>query len=382
MTKATLVGYHGRRNLGDDIFFRVACRWLEQRSGADTIFVAGLKGSVPTRLPDCAARIAPFERPKAWFARSVWLRTFVRAVRSMHLVFAAGSIFTIQPFLLAYVLVRALRVLNPNIQIIALGVSIGPFRSAFDEKWCAKLMSLFDVIALRDTESLQTAARIGVQATTVLSYDLALCWPAALAAPKHAREASVLGVCINEKTYLARSTHSPSTAAGETLLSALRIACEENPALKIRLLVVCSDDSDGDRKVTEELAMGLERAGIAHEIAIYDGTDPDTYMEALTTCGGIISSRMHTGVLAMMQSVPILQIAYAPKIPAFYEHCGLDPANLIRMDRLVVEDVVGFVESIQLGTEVSRAHDRRRRLLDCAAKLRADMESISTETGA
>jgi polysaccharide pyruvyl transferase WcaK-like protein len=374
MPEATLIGYHGRRNLGDDIFLRVGCEWLQARCRPSTIFVAGYSDAIPDALPGCRARIVPFERRNAWFARSVWLRTFQYAMRSRLVLFAAGSIFTIQPFFLAYLLLKIVRTVRPGIRIVALGVSIGPLRSAKDEAWCARLLSLFDVIALRDAESAEIVRHLKIAAPAVLGYDLALRWSPALRSPLRDRDNAVLGVCLNERACTARSG-DPNSSVGQALVAALQAMATDCPALKIRLLVVCTDPIDGDSTVTSQLHDSLAAAGVTCERATYSGDDPESFLQAISSCGGVVTSRMHTGVLAMMQGVPVLQISYAPKIPAFYSHCGIEPDCLLDTSELTHADVLSFARRIQAGEEEPRARQRRGQLLACADRLMSCMEA-------
>jgi len=173
--KATLVGYHGHRNLGDDIFLRVLINWLGKSLGVGECFVIGNGPAIPGILD--GVKLHAVENPVKGIARILWLPILYRSIKSDYLVFAAGSIFTIQPFFIMYVVLFLLKIIREDkLKIAAIGISVGPFKSDFDRYWCFKSLGLMDSILLRDEASKRLLDEAAVEASYGLSYDMALCW--------------------------------------------------------------------------------------------------------------------------------------------------------------------------------------------------------------
>lgn len=361
MKSATLVGYHGRQNLGDDIFFRIACNWLKQHAKIDRVFVAGYKNHVPETYN--GLQIQAFERQGFPVARFVWLQTFFYALRSKTLLFAAGSIFTIQPFFMAYLLLLLLRILKPSMPIVAFGVSIGPLRTNFDRYWCGKLLALFHHIVLRDKESELLLREINPSVQAYLAYDLALTGESILTKSK--LENPILGISLNKNVYDIQQQDGSGKTLEDNLVSAINSLTLEYPKLFVQLLVVCVDQSDGDILTAERLKKRLAEMQITTEIVAYNGIDPNDFVRKLNQCAAIITSRMHTGILAMMHQVPVFQITYARKIPDFYAHCGLGQEGLYYPSKIDQLDIVSFVKQSLNNVEALSTERRRLQLKKC-----------------
>ena len=56
--RATVVGYHGYQNLGDDIFRRLVCQWLSSSLKIDTCYISTKRGT--TEYSDAQMSMIPF----------------------------------------------------------------------------------------------------------------------------------------------------------------------------------------------------------------------------------------------------------------------------------------------------------------------------------
>lgn len=364
MRAAVIVGYHGRKNLGDDIFLVLGVRWLERYFGITQAHIAGYCDSVPATIDGSKVTLVAFEERNALFRRTVWIQTFLRALRSDVILFCAGSIFTIQPFTLAFSLLKILKIIRPETKIYGIGVSIGPFRTASDRYWCSQLLKNFDGLILRDTKSLTELRQEGWD-KYIVGYDLALTW-------HEARKVNMpssyfrVGLCIN----------GSGSIAVDSILSALEVFQANKPPLVIDVLSVCTDSNDGD-VVFSEAIIGRLRSNFSVEHSIYYGYHPDEYLKRIRGCSCLISNRMHTAVLAMMQGIPTFALSYAPKILDFYDHCSINHAHIAQASLVTQNEIVSFLQASWNGELADMYAEVRGRLLECGDKMITSMGELA-----
>lgn len=364
MGVATLVGYHGRRNLGDDLFLRIGCGFLGQ-NGIKKVYVAGDFRYVPSSIDSVS--LHGFER-RHWFARFVWLQIFFYALRSDVVLFCAGSIFTIQPFFLAATMLRLARLLNPKLKVLAIGVSIGPIRSSFDGFWCARMLEQIDEVVLRDNESENVLIDIGAKAKFTSGCDLALTWAGA---DYRKNQEFVIGISLN------RNVVGANGGMDDTILQSISDLSKEERAVFIKILTVCADEFDGDVSVGEALLDRLRMSGLQAKLCVYTGFDLDGYLQEIATCSCVITSRMHTGILAMMSSVPVFQVVYAVKIKAFFERSGVASDFLFDPQEVNSDLVLSFLRKVSSGLLNDVSQMNRKKLLQEGDKMRAILDRLS-----
>lgn len=373
MTNATLVGYHGRRNLGDDIFLRIGCELLES-VGVKKVYVAGYAEHVPSSIEGLDIQVKGFENRNAISARYVWVQAFFHMLRSRVLLLCAGSILTIQPFFLAYVLILLAKLLNPKLRVVGLGLSVGPFMSEFDKLWCGRLLSLFDCILLRDAQSYALAKELGAGGRSELAYDIAISWQRKIGGHL-ANGGECIGVSLNERALLEADSDKGGGLVDRVAESIASLSSGSS-RISVKVLSVCADEVDGDEDVSCRVVSRLTELGVEARLVSYDGKRPDRFVGEISTCSAVVTSRMHTGVLAMMSGVPVFQISYAPKIDEFYSRCGLGGEFLYRPDAVTREDISGFLQGVRAGGQEIIAAHRLARLGQVAEALEAALLSV------
>ncbi|MBK9305869.1 MAG: polysaccharide pyruvyl transferase family protein [Nitrospira sp.] len=323
---ATLVGYHGYQNLGDDIFRRLVCQWLYSSFQIETIYISTKQDG--TVCCDSQMQIVPFRSFFTYISRLLWLSVFCKSLKSKALIFSAGSIFTIQPFCLIYLTLRLLRLLRGNeLRVLAIGVSIGPFHSSSDQHWCLKCLALMDYVLVRDSQSKLLIDESGHTINVHESFDLALCWGKVPTVPKLAGSVPILGLVVTERAFGTCTAEHSVNCAG--MLQVVREMATEIKELRVRILCVCNDESDGDRLISQHVYENLSSPlGNALELIYYENDKVEEMLGLIAECSSLISARMHAGIMGTLASVPVYQISYADKIKEFYIHSELSTQYL------------------------------------------------------
>ena len=126
-------------------------------------------------------------------------------------------------------------------------------------------------------------------------------------------ENPIPGISLNKNVYDIQQQDGSGKTLEDNLVSAINSLTLEYPKLFVQLLVVCVDQSDGDILTAERLKKRFGRnAKLQQKLFAYNGIDPNDFVRKLNQCAAIITSRMHTGILAMIPS-SFFQITYAKK---------------------------------------------------------------------
>jgi len=368
MKTAILVGYHGHKNLGDDMFLRVIIKWLKEKLEVNMCTVSAKQGTIDSEL--YGVTLKAMEPPIKKISRSLWLAIFMKSMKSDYLIFSAGSIFTIQPFFIVYITLRILRFIRGDfLNIMAVGVSLGPYRSRADKYWCLKALDQMNYVMLRDKKSAEILGKSGVSVPYKLSYDLALSWTKMYPGRnvRQMQQGDVIGLALTSRGFglCTENNHSHNCNA---ITKALTEATKEYSNARVKIFGVCNDDIDGDFKLCRHIEQRLLSAGVRAKIVMYGDGKIDPYLDQLRDCKLLIASRMHAGIMATLGSIPVFQISYAEKIMAFYEHCDLSK-NYIRINDDVSDSAITEFISLAMSGKLKDFADSQNVILRHKADL-------------
>lgn len=372
----TLFGYHGMLNFGDDLFLQYLCRFFREKAGVEKLFVTAYQGRIPAFDGDL--KLVPIDREWPVIGRLRWISILRRMLQSDALCFGAGTIFQYLPYELVYCAIKLARVFNPDFKVIALGVSVHPLPGSKSEYWKRRALRCFDLILVRDVESLKHLRQLGLCNEFRFAGDLALDWEPGWAESRSHQDVCRVGVFLNDFGF------TDDTFRRESLIDAVvegvRRHVTQYAGTEVLVAATCGDNSEGDVELSKQVLERFATAGIPRvSLVPYKGNQPDAFAEVLQSCDAIISSRMHPGLLGLMANIPVFQIAYARKIPDFYSTFSVDNSFLIEVSDLTADGVASFLDSMRSektrtrsGDIVDRLKDARRHLsheLDRAAAL-------------
>lgn len=343
MKTAVLIGYHGHKNLGDDIFRKILMKWMSQSIGIKKCFITAPINSIEGEMS--GVKMYSIASPVKSVSRLLWIPIFFKSLKSDYLIFSAGSIFTIQPFLLMYITLRLLKFIRgDSLDIVALGVSIGPFNSDFDRDWCFKSLGLMKQVLLRDKKSTEIIQTSNSRINYKLSYDLALCWRKMFPAANNNRnsDGGIIGLALTSRGFGECSSTVHSTVC-DAIVNAIEAACNIASISEIRIFAVCSDRRDGDIELSEHISARMKHLNRDVNVIVYNGSDIDGYLSSIYECSIVIASRMHAGIMALSNTIPVYQISYAIKITEFYRRANLLTTYLYDSDKVTKENLTKFL---------------------------------------
>ncbi|MCA9420197.1 MAG: polysaccharide pyruvyl transferase family protein [Nitrospira sp.] len=372
---ATIVGYHGYKNFGDDIFLNIVCAWLNRELNVTSCNVTSKKGARKQEI--CGVEVRPFYNVVSFINRCFWFSIFKHALRTDYLIFSAGSIFSIQPFMLMFVVLKVLRLLKGNrLKVVAIGVSIGPFYSSSDRLWCSRALGLMDQVLLRDRQSSKLIETMSEVIHTRTSYDLALLWGVVLKDSAREDHSKFIALSITERGF-GDCTEKHSNNC-EVITSVISRMLSSNTEIKLRIFDICADTKDGDLAIASHLFGRLPQWSGRIEICRYHGDNLDAILGQMASCSAMICSRMHAGVMATLNQVPVFQISYAEKIRNFFLHSGLDTKYLVDSNDLNEIELYDFLHYAIAGDLNLFAQSQKEVLLEKGDQLRLALTDIAS----
>lgn len=210
-------------------------------------------------------------------------------------------------------------------RIILLPQSVGPIAGR-GQRWLVRtVLQRAGLILLREQHSLALLQQLGVHTHMTVLPDLAFALPANSARDAGAADMAAVRIGV---TVIDRAAQEPGFAGQqryEDALVALLLRLGQQHGAQITLLVQCSgpsphqDDRQATRRVYERLRQQGSRVSL-HE----DFADALALQAACSRQDCVLSSRMHTGILALNSLVPVLMIAYQPKAHGMMQMYGLE----------------------------------------------------------
>ncbi len=343
MSRVVVSGYYGFDNLGDEAVLAGTIEALR-------CFRPGVEIAVLSANPEATARAhdvhaIPRARPG----------DLLRALRQCDLCLSGGgSLFQDvtswrSPWYYLGVLALAQRLGRPT-AVYAQG--IGPLRGRTVRRAAARLLDAVEIITLRDQASLAVLDRWGVRRPPVaLAADPALLlrpeW-----SPRVMQELSTWGGGL--RFGLALRPWADDRWL-EALASAARAASHRFGARWICLSMHPSDD------LTTATRVAAEIGGAATVVR-----GPFTPREMLALTGDLallVGMRLHALIFAALSGVPLVALAYDPKITAFAGEVGEPCLDL---------DALDFLRLAQMISSAAESLPQRRaRLLAAVAPLKA-----------
>ncbi|MBL8059235.1 MAG: polysaccharide pyruvyl transferase CsaB [Chthonomonas sp.] len=311
MKKVLLAGYFGCENLGDDAILLGFIEGIRQ---------AGLEPTVLSGAPEETYRLYGLSSiPRKDMAR------FRQAMSEHHaLVFPGGSIFqdvtSVKSAMFYANLVREAKKLNKKVALLSQGV--GPLSSFLGKRAAKFAFESADAITVRDPESIRTLQSLGIKATPRATSDMAFLLPTVTGEEGGFQVGSMKSVGL-----IPRPHGRPQEV--ERLFADLSRLLFENGYMPTLIEL--------DRQLDGPLIQSIEKAQGGKIPSLRKLTTPMELQKRLLRMDGVISMRLHGGIIATTVGVPSVMLSYDPKVSAFASEAGLPgalPMNSLTASRV------------------------------------------------
>lgn len=320
------VGYYGMGNFGDDLFGHATVHGAERWWGREAkVLAPPLRGADASafalRNPVLARGLA--SKGRLGQACRLVSKTAIPLGHGQ-IIYGGGSTFSrTKRWDVRRVYAAAARA--GLLDLGAVGVSVGPFRSQREEEQIVERLMPLRYLALRDDASSDYVESLGLDVTVARAADLAGTLPETLF-PHATPQDDVLGVSVCPSLF--RSPDADVDAVLADLADVL-----ERRALRqgigVKLFSLQSHPTAGDAPLVERLRAALPEQGVSVEL--YDG-DAARMWKAIGACRYVVSARLHGAITAYLQGVPFVMLGYHPKCTAFASDVGLPVARYVEAD--------------------------------------------------
>lgn len=354
--KLFLAGYFGAGNLGDDAILLAFMKKTEQMGFQTQV----LCGSV--------------ERLSRNYGYRGVLKTDMARVNSSieecdALVFPGGSIFqdvtSVRSAMYYANLVKQAK--KAGKKVVMLGQGVGPLNRWLSKRAAVDAFNSVDMLCVRDPSSVMTLKGLGVKTTPRLTADMAYLLPK----PQLGEDSSSFGVAGMKTVGICARPWGKDK--NKTVVNVFgELVKKLHGAGYVPTMV--SMDEEEDAPIVQAIAKTFggkvpELKGVNHPVQL---------QERILRMEGIISMRLHGGILATTVDVPPYMVSYDPKVNAFANLMGLPaPPSMegLTADRLFH----GF-------TEFNKDRDRRlaeimRKRDEQAKAAEGNIEALSAALG-
>ena len=318
--KIGLAGNYGHLNLGDEALLLGAIECVTRDAGIsseDIVVLSDSKDDTDVRLTDFGCQVRQLKRP--YYRRAVRLPLVVADIfRSLEgldwLIFGGGGLLndsnrTAMPM---YTVIRVLAWMR-GIRVAWWSIGIGPLQNGVRRLLARWLLSSSDFVSVRDEYSGGIVADL-LGKNVIVTPDLA-----------HAIEYSPSDVAVASPTIAVSVI--PYNKVGvwfeskegrylnycEKMANAIRSLLSARPDLDIRLIPV-------SLRQDEAAIMDIMRVGDFGSECRIQVCRPDSIHSLLAEINQatlVIATRFHSVVMATLARVPVVTIAYQPKVSSY-----------------------------------------------------------------
>lgn len=256
-------------------------------------------------------------------------------------------------------------------RLLMMPQSIGPFRRRSDELIAAAALRAVDRIVVREEQSATEARRlVGVSREIVVCPDIALYgWEGKACMRREAMSLDKsVGLIAMDWTW-ARRAGSQELGRYVSKLGEFVSHLDES-GLRVRLLASSLVPSEGQDD--QEIAASVLAKARVHDTSNawidWEANDVEGLRSALRDQAVVVSTRLHGGLLAMVEGRPAVTLAYQPKATATYQLLGLSELCL-DVQSFSVKELAQKVDMIlgrlkEYEEEIARAVSHARKVIE------------------
>ena len=309
-------GFYGFKNAGDDAFVEVSSWGAEKYWKCNDNFFSG--ASLPETIHKIKTPNIKINAPG--FDRITLLKNLKN---TDYFISSGGSTFSKLPIHSNKSLASYYKLINNNLKLGAIGVSIGPFKNSQEEKKVIKYLKGLSFLSLRDKRSYEYSKTLNLNYDPVKAFDLAALLPSVFKSSN-----SILNESFTEKKSIGISICNCESYYGGDLKKEINrnsyfkelvnlIITKTNAHLKV--FIINGNSKIGDLKISNELMDGISQERFS--IIPYFGNVEKTW-DAISKCNLMISTRLHASIFACYANVPFILIEYHKKCSDFLNDIG------------------------------------------------------------
>lgn len=373
--KIGLIGNYGHRNLGDEALLSgaiISAIEMANLAPDNIVVISDDAEDTMRRFGQSGIDVRQFKRllQGRLLRLPLVLADIFRALRGLDwVVFGGGGLLndsnrTAVPLFAITCLLARLR----GARIAWWSIGIGPLHGRMHRRLARRVLASSDFVTVRD----QASADIGFDLlgkSPPIAPDLAhaLDMPTSVAADDCVVAVSVIPYQKPGSWFAADEKHYAEYCAKMVALVQSLLAYRDD--LIVRLFPVSLDQ---DRSAIDDiLALGALSPG--SRIEVTKPESPSDLLEGFKGVSVVVATRLHSAVLATVSGVPLVTIAYQPKVESYTKELAID-TPCFGIDTFAADAVVDSVVAVlekgeQVGGRIRATNTERRESIREALKV-------------
>lgn len=335
-------GFYGFKNTGDDAFIEVTSWGARNywQCTQNVYFGASLPTTIfPIINKQLFAKVKGFDR----------VNLMANLRNANYLISAGGSTFGELPFHSNKSLARQVQKARKNLNLGAIGVSVGPFRTSEEEKKVIRYLESLSFLALRDDRSFQYASSIDLPYTPIKAFDLAALLPKVYqnlpVAKSKNLDKKVIGLSIcNHERYTGGDLSKEKKR--NTFFKALVERLAKETDAHFNVFVINGNSHFGDLEISRELVANIDDSRCS--VMPYTPNVKEAW-DRIAACDLVITTRLHAGIFACYADVPFMMLEYHKKCSDFLADVGQDISYRLYDAEVSVEEILPKIVEILSG---------------------------------
>lgn len=338
-TRLLISGYYGFNNTGDDCLLAVATWGLRSYVSPGTIYAT--TGNNPVFMP--YGSIIPIYRTGRYAKKCNRMAESVGALRAKTIIFGGGSVFHSLSDIKRKKEILQMSGKGPH---VAIGVSLGPFKTTEVERHCAEILKRLAFVGLRDRASVDIARSWGVDLNFKETFDLAPLMPRSYhlgfdqLAPAGGKRSGIgIAMCDYERFT------GGDTLKEETRRKKIINAVRTLPKTLIDEIVLIDFNGHpryGDAQIHADIGRAIGR-DVKVRYVSYIG-NPLAVLRIVGNLRLIIAMRLHAAILGYLGSTPTIMLSYHPKCNGWASQVGLADRFVLDGAQFEVDHLTQLVE--------------------------------------
>lgn len=334
--KVGIIGWNGKKNVGDDAMAHVIVERFKDKYGANTEFVFLANGK---DLPHFNAKFKGFTAfeiiNKIPGLRTVLnLLLFVPSlVKSNYLVIGGGSIFHTISNTNFYTKVLAKFKKRGGNKAVAIGVSIGPFPDEESAQYNYKFLRKLNFLGVRDKASNDIILKHQLNTNYAQAIDLAILFPTYIKVKKVLNDKITVGLSL-------RSGHH-SDADLSKLAQSINTLFENSSVQHLKIFQFCAYEKANDIVEINKLISRLKN--VDYSIILYSKNTVDFYNE-IAGLDHMIATRLHAAIIAYSVGVKSTVLSYHIKCEEFGKMAGMPNDFILNVGDYSCDDLIISVQ--------------------------------------
>lgn len=230
---------------------------------------------------------------------------------SDYILYLGGSIYQIKTNRILLSFIKRLYFLKKSkrkgVKVITLGANFGPYNSNFSEKIVKKILSLHDLIVVRDSDSFEVIKHLpNTYKSNDIVYDIDI--------KPHLKRLGETDEGLNQNIGVSIYNSIDPKFDNELLrnnyIEYINHILSLDNTKKIKLFSFNSGMED-DSKMASEI---LNRISNERVVSIVYNGDISNFLQELSSCETILATRFHSAILSDILGIPFYALSYSNKM--------------------------------------------------------------------